>query len=164
VFINGHGGYLGRKGGGLVQRLRHNWPDIPIAVYSQKKLDWASTSSPESNAELYTEGDVLLVPHSVDGIGLEILEAAASGMPVISTNGNPWNEYPALDRINSRAVTKKIGRSVDWYLPDAHHLLLLCQKWLGKDISEASLAARQWAEQRSWEQKKESFRALVEAA
>jgi hypothetical protein len=164
VFINGHGGSLGRKGGNIVQRLRHSWPDIPIAIYSQKKLDWASTAAPESNAELYAEGDVLLVPHCVDGIGLEILEAAASGMPVISTNGEPWNEYPALERINSRVERKRIGRQVDWYVPDALHLLDICRRWLGKDISEASVAARQWAEQRSWGRQREKFIQLVESA
>lgn len=163
VFINGNGGYKGRKGGAVVRRLRELWRDIPIVIYSQKRLDWASTSAPADNADLYKAGDVLIAPHSVDGIGLELLEAAASGMPVISTDGRPWNEFPALARIKAGLTKNHTVKPVDWYQPDAEHLHQLCREWLGKDISDHSVAARQWAEERSWKVCKDTFLGILGA-
>jgi len=42
--------------------------------------------------ELYQEGDVYLMPHRKDGLGLPMYEAMACGMLVLSPNAPPWNE------------------------------------------------------------------------
>jgi glycosyltransferase involved in cell wall biosynthesis len=46
-----------------------------------------------TRAELYEEGDVLIYVSHYDGHNLVGLEAMASGMPVITTDAEPMNEY-----------------------------------------------------------------------
>ena len=156
LFVGGQGGYKGRKGLDVIQKLKELWPDIPLIEFNQKKRN---VTDPR---ELYKEGDVLLYPAKVDGIGLQPLEAMASGIPVIATDGNPWNENPSLGRIKSSVTQQNIRRTVNWYEPSAEHLADLCKAWIGVDISEESLKARQWAEQHSWTQDKiNEFNAIL---
>jgi glycosyltransferase involved in cell wall biosynthesis len=42
---------------------------------------------------LYHMGKVLLFPTKLEGLGLPLFEALASGMPVIATDAPPMNEY-----------------------------------------------------------------------
>lgn len=153
VFINGHGGWRGRKGAGVLREALRIWPDMPVTIYDQAVNEWPTglvAPSPENNADLYKSGDVLISPHSVDGIGLEVMEAMSAGMPVISTNGMPWNELPALARIPAKLTTKTVRRPVEWYIPDPRILVDLCKTWLHQDISQASQAARDWATSNCW--------------
>lgn len=154
LFLNGHGGWKGRKGAELVLRLKNEWQDMPLVVSSQSRVDWPRGTefieSVENNYDLYKSGDVLIAPHSVDGIGLELLEAAACGLPIISTDGNPWNEFPAVCRIPAHKTRKAVGNVVDWYNPDYSNLLEVCRELVGKDIRQYSLEGRKWAESRAW--------------
>lgn len=165
LFINGHGGWEGRKGAEVVKEAKKLWPEMPLLVRSQKPNEWPKGIEflPEvkSNANLYDRGDVLLVPHSVDGLGLEPLEAMACGMPVISTDGRPWNEFPSLAKIEAKSVKKLVRRPVDWYSPSPGSLVEECKRLLGTDISEQSRAVREWAESRSWSKRAEEFVKLV---
>ena len=154
LFINGHGGFGGRKGGEVIRQALNIWPTLPLLVRSQKSDNWPVGVEilPEepSNTMIYSKGDVLISPHSVDGLGLEPMEAMACGMPVISTNGLPWNEIPAITRINSRIEKRRVRRPVDWYLPDADHLVAICKNLLSQNIRSASMEARAWAEAHTW--------------
>lgn len=47
----------------------------------------------ENREDLYTEGDILVYPSRYDGHALVALEGMASGMPVITTNAAPMNEF-----------------------------------------------------------------------
>lgn len=165
VFINGNGGWHGRKGAEVILRAKQQWPEMPLLVYDQTVRDWPSgievRREVAENSELYQTGDVLLSPHFVDGLALEPLEAAASGMPIIMTAGKPWNEYPALDYVASSISLQKIGRTIDWYSPDATDLVRLCEKAIGKGIAEASVAAREWAESRDWIAYRDTFNSDV---
>lgn len=166
VFINGTGGWSGRKGGDVVRRAKELWPEMPLIVYTQSRgEDWGPdttvvTGLPE-NQGLYAEGDVLLYPSSVDGLGLQPIEAACCGMPVISTAGQPWNEYPFIGQIEATSTKRKVARPVDWYTPSAESLVAQCQHWLGKSITQESRQARQWAENRSWTTCAAKFNELV---
>ncbi len=53
---------------------------------------------------LYHLGDVYVYPSRLDGIGLTILEAAATGMPIIVPDNGPMNEFVAKDNCNGRVV------------------------------------------------------------
>lgn len=150
VFINGHGGWHGRKGGVIIQEALKRWPEMPLIVYDQTGT-FPNARKAKDNIDLYARGDVLISPHSVDGIGLELMEAMASGMPVISTNGEPWNEIPALARINATHEKRNVRRPVDWYTPSAEHLVEICKSLIGKPILDESNEARKWAEERSWD-------------
>jgi len=154
LFLNGHGGWKGRKGAEVIRKLLKLWPDIPLLVGTQVRSSWPHQTefigAPIKNSDLYNQGDVLLAPHSVDGLGLELLEAMACGIPVLPTSGKPWDEWPALAFIPSKVTTQKIGRNMPWHIPKADQLLRLCKELIGSDITQESLAARQWCEDRSW--------------
>lgn len=166
LFINGNGGWGGRKGMRVIQELVHSWPEIPLTVRSQvgvphliqpKLLE----GEVKNNQELYSVGDVLLCPHFVDGLGLELMEAAACGIPVIATDGRPWDEHPCIDYINSHKTKNTINREVDWYTPSATDLASICLRLLGSDIEGYSQLARKWAEGRDWTLHAKKFRDLV---
>lgn len=164
LFVHGHGGYQGRKGGEVVRQALNQYPSLPLLVIDQKRDNWTGAKvlpSPKSNADLYKQGSVLLSPHSVDGLGLEGMEAMACGMPVISTKGKPWDEVPALARINATSTRKVVQRPVEWYLPIVEHVVELCQQWQGQDIVLQSVEAREWAESRAWSKFAAQFNELV---
>ncbi|MCH7726401.1 MAG: glycosyltransferase, partial [Planctomycetes bacterium] len=109
---------------------------------------------------LYQDGDVLLFPARFNGIGLEQLEAMASGMPVIATDAPPMNESPCLDiiRIASQQVAqRRRARPILEYTPSASHLAKLLRTWHGHTITEHSRTARRFAESRSWQQATNRF-------
>ena len=47
----------------------------------------------EDPADLYKEGDVIIYASKLEGACLGVMEAVACGMPVITTNDPPMNEY-----------------------------------------------------------------------
>jgi len=53
---------------------------------------------------LYHLGDVYVYPSRLDGIGLSMAEALASGLPLIATNTPPMNEF-VVEGENGRLVT-----------------------------------------------------------
>lgn len=52
---------------------------------------------------LYHLGDVYVYPSQLEGIGLTVAEALASGLPVITTDAPPMNEF-VVDNLNGRLV------------------------------------------------------------
>ena len=88
-------------------------------------------------------------------------EAMSCGMPVINTQGNPWDELPALARIKSTVSRVKVRRQVDWHTPDVKDMLRITKILLGSDISRQSMAARQWADRNSFRQKKDELTDIV---
>jgi glycosyltransferase involved in cell wall biosynthesis len=165
VFINGRGGHGGRKGGNVIRKAKELWPQMPLIVYSQTDEKWPEGTDVRGNApdnqSMYDAGDVLLYPASVDGLGLQPLEAISCGMPVISTLGDPWKQYPALARIEAEVHREVVKRPVDWYSPSAEHLVDLCRTYLDREISTKSIECREWSEHNSWERHKGRFNQLI---
>lgn len=52
---------------------------------------------------LYHKGDIYVYPSRLEGIGLTIAEASASGMPVLTTNEAPMNEF-IEENINGKLI------------------------------------------------------------
>ena len=166
LFVNGRGGYKGRKGSDVIRRLIELWPEIPLTIIDQTKSEWPQGQHIEvrghqRDEDVYRYGNVLLYPASVDGIGLQPMEAMAHGLPVITTDGEPWNEIPALGRIPSTVTISKIARPVTWYRPDATALMALCKDQLGQLIQEQSQNARKWAANRNWETQGQALTTLI---
>ncbi len=69
---------------------------------------------------LYHLGDVYVYPTRLEGIGLTIAEALACGLPVITTNAPPMNEFVVHD-LNGRLVeaAKYERRSDNYYWPQS---------------------------------------------
>ncbi len=106
----GSGGMNGRKGTEIVLAaydLACVDAQIDLIVRSQRPLEeivpdfmkymerraFRVEGQTENRADLYNEGDVLLYPSKYDGHALVTLEAMAAGMPVITTDADPMNEY-----------------------------------------------------------------------
>ncbi len=162
VFINGNGGYQNRKGIDTIEELIHLWPEIPLTVFSQATQHLTNLVRNKPNIRLLREvasndllyspeyGDVLLCPHSMDGLALEPREAASAGMPIIVTDGPIWQELPAIARVKSTVSSIHTRSAVEWYSPDATDLATVCRSLLGQDISTESVRVREWAEELSW--------------
>jgi len=162
LFLNGNGGWGGRKGLSVLTKAKELWPEMPVVVRSQKAVKPGTNleilGELKDNDGLYSEGDVLLSPHTVDGLGLELMEAMACGMPVISTQGDPWDEIPSIAKVESSISRKAMPmREVDWYSCSPESLVTSCKSLLGSDISQESAMARAWAESRSWELRRKEF-------
>jgi len=67
---------------------------------------------------LYHLGDVYVYPTTLEGIGLTILEALSSGLPVITTDNGPMNEF-VKEGINGKLIKieKFISRDDGYYWP-----------------------------------------------
>lgn len=139
------------------------WPEIPLTIISQSKEEWPRGRNiivkDAFAPDMYDSSiaDVLLYPSRVDGLGLGVFEALSSGMPIVATGGEPWNEAPAAGRIRADHNQKRPGQYVSRYEPDARSLLEICKNLLGKDITLASLEARTFAEGRSFRLKGQSY-------
>lgn len=69
---------------------------------------------------LYYMGDIYVYPTKLDGLGLTMYEALASGMPVIATNDAPMNEIVSNERGKLVEVSKFTARSDGYYWPLAY--------------------------------------------
>jgi glycosyltransferase involved in cell wall biosynthesis len=67
-------------------------PDDFSLPRGDRRIDFfnGNLSSPEA---LYTDGDAFIQPSKLEGIGFMVLEAVASGLPVITLNYPPMNEW-----------------------------------------------------------------------
>jgi glycosyltransferase involved in cell wall biosynthesis len=66
---------------------------------------------------LYSMGDVFVYPTRLEGLGLSIFEAAASGLPVIITDAPPMNEFIVNDSNGKLVPVKTTIEQRDNYWP-----------------------------------------------
>ena len=110
VYVNGSGGVRARRRHGASTEIRRKGmqvlldaavmaPRIPVIVYARAD-DVRSLPSnvelrnlPESNWQLYQEGDVCIQPSYWEGLGLPLLECQSAGMPLITTDHPPMSEH-----------------------------------------------------------------------
>ena len=101
VFNNGHGGSVGRNSAReMIEAISRVKKDVKFIVRSQVPIDnmlndgkTQFVQGEMSRDKLFDEGDVFVFPHKFDGLSLPIQEAMAAGMPIITTDFFPHNEY-----------------------------------------------------------------------
>lgn len=101
---------------------------------------------------LYSLGDIYVYPTRLEGIGLTIAEALSSGLPVITTNNPPMNEF-VCEGINGKLVNVKefIRREDGYYwdqaICDEEDLAKAMQYYVDhiKDLQEFKEKARSYA-------------------
>jgi len=99
LFNNGWGGYKYRKG--LKETIGvFNNTEYPLVINSQLKIECNVSDNIKINynnmaerKDTYDKGDVFVYPTKWEGYSMVILEAMACGLPVITTDGVPMNEY-----------------------------------------------------------------------
>lgn len=173
LFLNGNGGHQGRKGIDTIKRALVLWPEMPLTVFSQnlqmtkdlkatRAKNLVITGETLCNTYLYLQGDVLICPHTIDGLALEPREAAACGVPSLITEGPIWDDITcALARIPSGKSVMYTKTQVDCWVPSPQRLVSLCQKFLGTNILDQSRACRAWAEDHSWAKHKADLLDLI---
>jgi 1,2-diacylglycerol 3-alpha-glucosyltransferase len=143
--------YMDRRGSGIILRVfRKLTEDCKLIIYSQSPLnkcsnEWKKVVELDERIEFrygtyhpfpYTEGDIFLYPSRLDGIGLTLPEALSCGLPAITTNSPPMNEFVQHD-INGILVDVKEfrGRPDGYYwaesICDEDDLLNAMQLYLG---------------------------------
>ena len=127
--------WMDRRGTGLVLRaLRRVAEDCRFLVYSQVELsacpvEWQAAAAADPRVAFrvgtfapfpYAEGDVYVYPSRLDGIGLTLPEALSSGLPAITTDSPPMNEF-VRDGENGFLVNvrQRCARPDGYYWPEA---------------------------------------------
>jgi glycosyltransferase involved in cell wall biosynthesis len=106
-------------------------------------------------AALYAEGEVVVQPSKLEGIGFLILEAICSGLPVITTDAPPMNEYVSQPELRvAPRLWKRRAYQTRW-IPQAHERparvgrLARAMEWCAEhDLGAVAAANRAWAEER----------------
>ena len=97
----------------ILERLVYNGQSLPIADMSA----------------LYQAADAYVSPYRAEGFNIPVLEAAASGLPVICTRGGPTDDFIAPDF--ARPIDSRLTSESPWFPgsdivePDLDHLIAL---------------------------------------
>lgn len=155
-----------RKGMELVIDAARLAPELPFICYSQYPVDRRYLppnvelrEAPASNTELYDDGDVCVQPSHWEGVGLQLLECQAAGMPLITTDAPPMNEYNALATIPVHHQ-EIVGFRGDTLISSnqmlASELVRILRRFHRSDICHASQAAREYiVAERNWQHARE---------
>lgn len=162
-----------RKGTDLLIRAFYQCPDrrkAKLIIHTQRSLgetisdveslisDLLSEGSIEivektiSAPGLYEKGDVYVYPSRLDGIGLTLMEAIASGMAVVTVDNPPMNEFVEEDFGQTCRVDYQYSRKDGYYWPmcvaDISSLAEILNKFITGvyDLDKMKRAARDYAE------------------
>jgi len=107
-----------------------------------------------SHADLYRNVDVAIQPSKMEGIGFMILEAICSGLPVITTDYPPMNEYVLQPELKVRTHWwKRKAFPTAWVkhahlrLPRKDDLARRIEWCADQDMNRFSKQNRAWAEE-----------------
>ena len=182
LFVNGWGGSpltypdgsivpWRRKGLDIVLDAARSAPDLQFLIRSQETTDldippnveWIGNAP--TNSDLYSIGDVCVQPSRFEGLGLQLLECQAAGLPLVTTAAPPMNEHNPLKTIPTDEFEIVNCGDIGPFLSNTISSKVLAgvlQSLAGTDLSEASLAARRYiTERHPWDQSIEIFRDLL---
>jgi glycosyltransferase involved in cell wall biosynthesis len=119
---------------------------------------------------LYHLGDVYVYPSRLEGIGLTIAEALACGLPVITSDNPPMNEFIDGSNGNLTSISDLFPREDEYYWPqctvNTDHLAENMQYYLeNSDLLEGlKSAARDYAEHNlDWAKNTMNLSSLLES-
>ena len=133
--------------------LRTRRKDIRLIVRIQKeaplpemdeRID-VQVGNVQNHADLYRNVDVAIQPSKMEGIGFMILEAVCAGLPVITTDYPPMNEYVLQPELRVRTHWWKRKAFPTAWVNHAHLRLprradlVRCMEWCADQDMELSL-------------------------
>ncbi len=177
LFVNGWGGgeahrpdgspvAYHRKGLELIIAAARLAPDLRFVVRSLTPLAFELPNNVRvapalrDNAGIYDEGDVCVQPSHYEGLGLQLLECQAAGMPLVTTAGppmneaNPWRTIPTC----GQEVVNVGGGFITAELMTPETLVATLRPLVGTDIRGASKQSRMYVEtERNWDAARRSI-------
>ena len=105
----------------------------------QRLIYFGNSFETKKMARLYQAADVYVAPYRAEGFNLPVLEAAASGIPVICTSGG------ATDDFVTEAFARKIDSKKHFGLREGQHL-----SRLEPDVDHLIALMSSAIEERSW--------------
>ncbi len=172
LFVNGTGGSCGRRSDGSLTPYRRKGsevlfeaagmvPHIPLVVYSQADdvplapRNVELRKPPRRNVQLYKHGDVCVQPSHWEGLGLQLMECQASGLPLVTTDAPPMNEYQPIRAIpvaETEIVSVCGTHPITANRIDPADLARILEELYETDVSQASERARQFVvREHSWQ-------------
>jgi glycosyltransferase involved in cell wall biosynthesis len=152
------------------KKLKQCFPDMKELIQSlQDEGRLVCYEKTMSAPGLYHLGDIYVYPTRLEGIGLTIAEALACGLPVITSDNPPMNEF--IDDSNGSLVriSRLFMREDGYYWPqclvDIDHLRECMQKYIDRidQLSDLKKAARTYAENYlDWEKNARGLPVLFE--
>lgn len=104
-------------------------------------------------ADLYAEGDVMIQPSKMEGLGFMVLEPVCCGLPVITMDYPPMNEIVRQPELRvfprwfkRRCFANQWIKHAHLRLPRVDHLRQIIDWCADHDMEEYSTGNRQWAE------------------
>ena len=169
--VDGYRPPIHRKGLEVLLAAASKLPQCEFILYTTKHIR-RTPSNVEvrgfagRNDRLYEEGDVCIQASYWEGCGLPLLECQAAGMPLITTDRPPMNEYnplaviPAVDE-----YVATLGGAQ--YIPVPHiaadDLITVLKNMHGNSIADTSQQARHFIEQNhSWRRSAASICQAIE--
>ncbi len=172
LFVNGTGGSFAQRLDGSLTEYRRKGievlfeaarlvPQIPFVVYSQTEdmprvpQNVNLRKGRPGNDDLYQDGDICVQPSHWEGMGLQLMECQAAGVPLVTTDAPPMNEFRPLRSIPV-AATEVVSVFGDHPMIsnriDPADLARVLEELYGTEIGQASEDARKFiVEEHSWE-------------
>ncbi|MFN0051272.1 MAG: glycosyltransferase [Planctomycetales bacterium] len=166
LFVDGMGGAAaavpgqsegipGRKGADVIAAAAALAPHVSIVVRTQRRRFPRMPANvevlPETDepSQLYEAGDVCVQPSYWEGLGLQLLESQACGLPLVTTDAAPMNEASPYRRLPCRAQRVELAGRRWWaHRSDPAELARTLASLDQQEVSQASLAARRQIERR----------------
>ena len=121
-------------------------------IYKDRRIE-VRFGNLKSPSNLYCEGDVAIQPSKMEGNGFSIIEAKASGIPVITLDYPPMNEVIDDRRLlvkkkwfKRNCLPKNWIKHAHMRLPNIKDITRKIEWALQNDMSEISNSNRFWAE------------------
>ena len=110
----------------LVRKILETLPPEDAQLVVNRSVYFGRAFSHRQTARLYRAADVYVSPYRAEGFNLPVLEAAASGLPIICTGGGATDDFVTDDfakRIQSRKVSVWVnGQELFGLEPNLQHL------------------------------------------
>jgi glycosyltransferase involved in cell wall biosynthesis len=153
--------------------------DVPLPPEARDERIEVRVGNLDHPAQLYLEGDVAVQPSKMEGIGFMVLEPVCCGLPVVTLDYGPMNEFVSQPQMRARAKPFARRAFASKWVKQAHlrlpsiRSLTRCMEWCAEhDLDGISHHNRRWAQQtfglaslrRCWAQALESaLRKYLEA-